>query len=91
MTRQFKTIADAVPHTSEAMLLDVTRHGGQYFTAAETAQLMRMYGGMQSDLVENVHTSSLDEKEESEMRANCDLIEAKMAEWEKGLTPCKTQ
>lgn len=44
MTRQFKTIADAVPHTSEAMLLDVTRHGGQFFTAAETAQLMREYG-----------------------------------------------
>lgn len=51
MTRKFKTMADAEPRhmvysetTDAAHLGGVTLRGGDGFTAAETAQLMRIYG-----------------------------------------------
>lgn len=93
MTRKFKTIADAVPHTSEAMLLDVTRHGEQYFTAAETAQLMRVYGHawfIYQMCERNLYRdgSRADYwycilRDKASMRIA--EIKAKMAEWEKGI------
>lgn len=43
MTRQFKTIADAVPYRQKVHAINEVKEIS-YFTAAETAQLMREYG-----------------------------------------------
>lgn len=43
MTRQFKTIADAVPYRQKVYEINEVKEIS-YFTAAETAHLMREYG-----------------------------------------------
>lgn len=69
MTRQFKTIADAVPYRQKVHAINEVKEIS-YFTAAETAQLMRMYA------YSCVH-SFLPEHDEIVRQ-----IEAKIAKWE---------
>ena len=76
MTRQFKTIADAVP---KVMFDDVTDAPIHYFTAAETAQLMRLMRIAQEDLCCAEMGSDTEKKAAREILD----LEAKMAEWEK--------
>ena len=76
MTRQFKTIADAVPRV---MFDDVTDSPIHYFTANETAQLMRLMRIAQEDLCCAEMGSDTEKKAAREILD----LEAKMAEWEK--------
>lgn len=80
MTRQFKTIADAVPRDAEVNCIS---EGWVYeentFTAAETAQLMRMVRIAQENLCCAEMGSDAEKKAAREILD----LEAKMTEWEK--------
>lgn len=80
MTRQFKTIADALPRM---MAFDRHEPHGvvvcKGFTAAETAQLMRLMRIAQENLCCAEMGSDTEKKAAREILD----LEAKMAEWEK--------
>lgn len=79
MTRQFKTIADAVP---KLMAFDrYDPHGVTVckgFTAADTAQLMRMYARARYQL-----ERPLSLIENTKAHRAIEAIERKMKKWEK--------
>ena len=80
MTRQFKTIADAVPHDGWIRINpDELQFSGEVFTAAETAQLMRLMRIAQENLCCAEMGSDTEKKAAREILD----LEAKMAEWEK--------
>ena len=81
MTRQFKTIADAVPVfavINPPFSMD-EKTAEPMFTAAETAQLMRMIRVEQ----ENLCCAKMGSEAEKIAALKIVILEAKMAEWEK--------
>ena len=79
MSRQFKTIGDAVPHIVSEMHESEAELTAPFFTAAETAQLMRLMRIAQENLCCAEMGSDAEKKAAREILD----LEAKMAEWEK--------
>lgn len=81
MTRQFKTIADAVPRGYNTVIDEkITGNIVYWFTAAETAKIAKMY--LAAYLKEKKALFRPD-KENKKAEANLRAIRKKISEWEK--------
>lgn len=80
MNRQFKTIADAVPHIVSEMHESEAELTAPFFTAAETAKIAKMY---LSAYLKEKKALFRPDSEHKPAEANLRAIRKKLAEWEK--------
>ena len=83
VSRRIEKPEDAIPLILErrVVTLPFETEEVKAFTAAECAQIAKHYAEIQSELVQNVHTSGMNQAEEKRFTAESDAWEAAFYVW----------